>query len=81
MDELRKDMEILEMNVESDAEIMQKLLKAYNHSDASVETRLGALHDLEYYVHQVQLLNNSKCHTGIQLALMHLVIHSSVNLA
>lgn len=72
MDELRKDMEILEMNVESDAEIMQKLLKAYNHSDASVETRLGALHDLEYYVHQIDNANDLVSMGGFHLVLQAL---------
>ena len=53
IDELMEDFEQMNVNVETDVEIMQKLVNQYNDSKASVEERQKALQDLEYYAHQV----------------------------
>ena len=53
IDELMEDFEQMNVNVETDVEIMQKLVNQYNDSRASIEERTMALQDLEYYAHQV----------------------------
>lgn len=53
MEELRKDMEKLDMLVETDFQIMSKLISKLNSSSSTPEERVSALLDLEYLVHQV----------------------------
>lgn len=54
MDELKKDMVRLDMLMESDFQIMSRLVSQFNSSNATVEEKVKALHDLEYLVHQVR---------------------------
>lgn len=55
MDEIKAAFEELNLRQESDFEVMQKLLTRYRNKTSSFNSKLVALEDLEYYVHQVQL--------------------------
>ncbi|XP_054872288.1 nucleotide exchange factor SIL1 isoform X3 [Amphiprion ocellaris] len=61
LEELKKDMAQLDMLVETDVQIMRRLLDQFNSSNSTTEQRLGILLELEYMVHQVVLegLNSS----------------------
>ncbi|XP_072026976.1 nucleotide exchange factor SIL1-like [Amphiura filiformis] len=71
IDELKKDYEQLKVNIESDIEIMQRLVKIYNASDASLEERQMALHDLEYYAHQIDNARDL-----VSIGAFHLIIQA-----
>ncbi|KAM9741103.1 nucleotide exchange factor SIL1 isoform 2-T2 [Menidia menidia] len=53
LEELKRDMAELDLLVETDVQIMRRLLDQYNSSNATTEERLGILLELEYLVHQV----------------------------
>ncbi|KAL4631531.1 nucleotide exchange factor SIL1 [Arapaima gigas] len=53
LDELKKDMAELDMLLETDFQVMSRLVAQFNHSNATVDERVSALLDLEYLVHQV----------------------------
>ncbi|CAG5993453.1 unnamed protein product [Menidia menidia] len=53
LEELKRDMAQLDLLVETDVQIMRRLLDQYNSSNATTEERLGILLELEYLVHQV----------------------------
>ncbi|KAM4586086.1 nucleotide exchange factor SIL1 isoform 1-T2 [Fundulus diaphanus] len=53
LEELKKDMAELDLLVETDVQIMRRLLDQFNSSDTTTEQRLGILQELEYLVHQV----------------------------
>ncbi|XP_054879319.1 nucleotide exchange factor SIL1 isoform X1 [Poeciliopsis prolifica] len=53
LDELKKDMADLDLLVETDVQIMRRLLDQFNSSNSTVEQRLSILQELEYLVHQV----------------------------
>lgn len=53
IDELKRDLADLEMLVETDVQIMRRLITQFNSSNATVEVKVKALLDLEYLVHQV----------------------------
>lgn len=53
LEELKRDMAQLEMLVETDVQIMKRLLEQLNSSNSSTEQRLSVLQELEYLVHQV----------------------------
>ncbi|XP_077992621.1 nucleotide exchange factor SIL1-like [Glandiceps talaboti] len=52
-DDLKKDFEDMNINIETDAEIIVKLLDKYKNDGATIEDRQTALQDLEYYAHQI----------------------------
>lgn len=52
LEELKKDMAQLDLLVETDVQILRRLLDQFN-STRSTEERLNILHELEYMVHQV----------------------------
>ena len=62
IEELKKDMAQLDIQVETDSQIMARLVAQFNGSSASLEERLKVLLDLEYMVHQVSILE--KWNTG-----------------
>uniref|UniRef100_A0A3Q2EF25 Nucleotide exchange factor SIL1 n=1 Tax=Cyprinodon variegatus TaxID=28743 RepID=A0A3Q2EF25_CYPVA len=53
LEELKKDMAELDLLVETDVQIMKRLLEQFNSSSSSTEQRLSILLELEYLVHQV----------------------------
>uniref|UniRef100_A0A1A8SNG1 Nucleotide exchange factor SIL1 n=1 Tax=Nothobranchius rachovii TaxID=451742 RepID=A0A1A8SNG1_9TELE len=53
LEELKKDMAELDLLVETDLQIMRRLLDQLSSSSASPEQRLKILEELEYLVHQV----------------------------
>lgn len=55
MEELKKDMEALDMLVETDVQVMRKLLNQFNNTNSTTDEKVTALLDLEYLVHQVML--------------------------
>ncbi|XP_055782505.1 nucleotide exchange factor SIL1-like isoform X1 [Salvelinus fontinalis] len=67
MDELKKDMVRLDMLMESDFQIMSRLVSQFNSSNATVEEKVKALHDLEYLVHQVDNAQNLASSGGLKL--------------
>lgn len=55
MEELKKDMEALDMLVETDVQVMRKLLNQFNNTNSTTDEKVTALLELEYLVHQVML--------------------------
>lgn len=56
----------LDLLVETDFQVMSRLVAQLNRSVATVEERLAALLDLEYLVHQVRSLVTSVLFSGFQ---------------
>ncbi|XP_029439563.1 nucleotide exchange factor SIL1 isoform X2 [Rhinatrema bivittatum] len=72
IDELKKEFEELNMQIETDFEIMTKLISKFNSSNSSLDEKAAALNDLEYYVHQVDNAQNMLCVGGLQLVINEL---------
>uniref|UniRef100_A0A3Q0SYI3 Nucleotide exchange factor SIL1 n=1 Tax=Amphilophus citrinellus TaxID=61819 RepID=A0A3Q0SYI3_AMPCI len=53
VEELKKDMAQLDLLMETDVQIMRRLLDQFNSSNSTTEQRLSILMELEYLVHQV----------------------------
>lgn len=53
IEDLKKDYEAMNLHVETDLEVMTKLIQTYNSTESTLEDKTLALRDLEYYVHQV----------------------------
>ena len=56
-EELKKDLDEMQLNIETDTQIMKRLIDQYQRDDASVDERTAALYDLEFYVHQVIMMD------------------------
>ncbi|XP_067104453.1 nucleotide exchange factor SIL1 [Osmerus mordax] len=69
IEELKKDMAQLDILVESDSQIMARLVAQFNGSLASLEERLKVLLDLEYLVHQVDNAQNLASMGGLKLVI------------
>ncbi|MGH0163526.1 UNVERIFIED_CONTAM: hypothetical protein FKN15_065978 [Acipenser sinensis] len=69
LDELKRDMEVLGMMMETDFQIMSRLLQQFNSSAASLEERVSALRELEYLVHQVDNAQDFITIGGLQLVI------------
>ncbi|KAI4873441.1 hypothetical protein NFI96_027293 [Prochilodus magdalenae] len=67
MDDLKKDMEALDFLMETDVQIMRKLLSQFNSTSSTVDQRVTALLDLEYLVHQVDNAQNLVSMGGMKL--------------
>ncbi|KAL0973984.1 hypothetical protein UPYG_G00213880 [Umbra pygmaea] len=67
MEELKKDMASLDMLIQSDFQVISKLVSQFNSSNATVEEKVKALHDLEYLVHQVDNAQNLASRGGLKL--------------
>ncbi|NXE93063.1 SIL1 factor, partial [Menura novaehollandiae] len=52
-EQLKEEFEKLNMKMETDYEIMVKLISKFNSSASTLDEKVAALYDLEYYVHQV----------------------------
>lgn len=55
IEELKKDMKALDMLVETDVQVMRKLLNQFNNTNSTTDEKVTALFELEYLVHQVML--------------------------
>ena len=53
MDELKEDMDALNLGMKTDVEIIRELVDLYKNETTSEEEKVFILSDLEYYVHQV----------------------------
>ena len=53
IDELKRELQDLELNVRTDREILTQLLEKYRNPDLQTKDRISLLTDMEYYVHQV----------------------------
>ncbi|XP_036404036.1 nucleotide exchange factor SIL1 isoform X1 [Megalops cyprinoides] len=69
IEELKKDMAQLDMLVETDFQVMTRLIAKFNHSSATVEERVAALLDLEYLVHQVDNAQDLVSMGGLKLVI------------
>ncbi|XP_053487549.1 nucleotide exchange factor SIL1 isoform X2 [Ictalurus furcatus] len=67
MDELRRDLSMSNVLVETDVQIMSKLLSKFNSTNSTVDQRVAALLDLEYLVHQVDNAHNLVLMGGMEL--------------
>lgn len=69
IEELKKDMEALDMLVETDVQVMRKLLNQFNNTNSTTDEKVTALLDLEYLVHQVDNAQNLVSMGGMQLVI------------
>ncbi|NXV11180.1 SIL1 factor, partial [Cepphus grylle] len=53
IEQLKEEFEKLNVKMETDYEIMVKLIGKFNSSASTLDEKVAALYDLEYYVHQV----------------------------
>ncbi|KFZ59872.1 Nucleotide exchange factor SIL1, partial [Podiceps cristatus] len=53
IEQLKEEFEKLNVKMETDYEIMVKLISKFNSSVSTLDEKVAALYDLEYYVHQV----------------------------
>ncbi|NXF23871.1 SIL1 factor, partial [Rhodinocichla rosea] len=53
IEQLKEEFEKLNMKIETDYEIMVKLISKFNSSASTLDEKVAVLYDLEYYVHQV----------------------------
>ncbi|NWU63876.1 SIL1 factor, partial [Pterocles burchelli] len=53
IEQLKEEFEKLNMKMETDYEIMVKLIGKFNSSASTLDEKVAALYGLEYYVHQV----------------------------
>ncbi|KAM6953037.1 nucleotide exchange factor SIL1 [Lycodopsis pacificus] len=67
LEELKRDFAQLDLLVETDVQIMKRLLDQFNSSNSTTEQRLSILLELEYLVHQVDNAQNLCSMGGLQL--------------
>ncbi|XP_075457743.1 nucleotide exchange factor SIL1 isoform X2 [Ascaphus truei] len=72
IEELKKEFHELNIHIETDFEIMTKLLKRFNNSMSTTAEKVDALNDLEYYVHQVDNAQDLLTSGGLQLLISNL---------
>uniref|UniRef100_A0A3Q3X4H4 Nucleotide exchange factor SIL1 n=1 Tax=Mola mola TaxID=94237 RepID=A0A3Q3X4H4_MOLML len=72
LEELKRDMAQLELLVETDFQIMKRLLEQLNSSGSTVEQKLSVLLELEYLVHQVDNAQSLCTMGGLELILQGL---------
>ncbi|KAG7241922.1 hypothetical protein INR49_024669 [Caranx melampygus] len=69
LEELKRDMSQLELLVETDVQIMKRLLEQFNSSNTTTEQRVNILLELEYLVHQVDNAHTLCSMGGLQVIL------------
>ncbi|XP_020370074.1 nucleotide exchange factor SIL1 isoform X2 [Rhincodon typus] len=67
--ELMEDFEAMNVVMETDMEIINKLVSKFNSSNVTLEDKVAALYDLEYYVHQVDNAQHLMSIGGLQLVI------------
>uniref|UniRef100_A0A665VHD1 Nucleotide exchange factor SIL1 n=1 Tax=Echeneis naucrates TaxID=173247 RepID=A0A665VHD1_ECHNA len=69
LEELKREMDQMDLLVETDVQIMRRLLEQFNSSNTNAEQRLNILLELEYMVHQVDNAQTLCSMGGLQLVL------------
>ncbi|XP_058564507.1 nucleotide exchange factor SIL1 isoform X1 [Neofelis nebulosa] len=69
IEELKKDFEELNVVIETDMQIMVRLINKFNSSSSSLEEKIAALFDLEYYVHQMDNAQDLLSFGGLQVVI------------
>ncbi|XP_065546298.1 nucleotide exchange factor SIL1 isoform X2 [Lathamus discolor] len=67
IEQLKEEFEKLNVKMETDYEIMVKLISKFNSSASTLDEKVAALYDLEYYVHQVDNAKDFLSMGGLQL--------------
>ncbi|KAM4678314.1 nucleotide exchange factor SIL1 [Discoglossus pictus] len=67
IEDLKKAFSDLNIRVETDFEIMTRIINTFNNSISTTAEKVNALYDLEYYVHQVDNAQNLFKLGGLQL--------------
>uniref|UniRef100_A0A670Y876 Nucleotide exchange factor SIL1 n=1 Tax=Pseudonaja textilis TaxID=8673 RepID=A0A670Y876_PSETE len=67
IEKLKEEFRELNLQLETDLEIMLKLIHKFNNSASTLEEKITALSDLEYYVHQVDNAKDLLSLGGLQL--------------
>uniref|UniRef100_A0A8D0F3D9 Nucleotide exchange factor SIL1 n=1 Tax=Strix occidentalis caurina TaxID=311401 RepID=A0A8D0F3D9_STROC len=69
IEQLKEEFEKLNVKMETDYEIMVKLISKFNSSASTLDEKVAALYDLEYYVHQVDNAKDFLSMGGLQLVI------------
>nr|XP_023408366.1 nucleotide exchange factor SIL1 [Loxodonta africana] len=69
IEELKKDFAELNVVIETDMQIMVRLINKFNSSSSSLEEKIAALFDLEYYVHQMDNAQDLFSFGGLQVVI------------
>ncbi|KAM7142597.1 nucleotide exchange factor SIL1 isoform 2-T3 [Molossus nigricans] len=69
IEELKRDFEELNVVIETDMQIMVRLINKFNSSNSSLEEKIAALFDLEYYVHQMDNAQDLLSFGGLQVVI------------
>ncbi|XP_027712299.1 nucleotide exchange factor SIL1 [Vombatus ursinus] len=69
IEDLKKDFEALNVVIESDLQIMVRLISQFNSSSTTLEEKIMALYDLEYYVHQMDNAQDLLSFGGLQVVI------------
>ncbi|NWX85616.1 SIL1 factor, partial [Nothoprocta pentlandii] len=69
IEKLKEEFEKLNVKLETDYEIMVKLIGKFNSSASTLDEKVAALYDLEYYVHQVDNAKDFLSLGGLQLVI------------
>ncbi|KAM7004210.1 nucleotide exchange factor SIL1-like [Passerculus sandwichensis] len=69
IEQLKEEFEKLNMKIETDYEIMVKLISKFNSSASTLDEKVAALYDLEYYVHQVDNAKDFLSMGGLRLVI------------
>ncbi|KAH0506140.1 Nucleotide exchange factor SIL1, partial [Microtus ochrogaster] len=69
IEELKKEFDELNVVLESDMQIMVRLINKFNSSSSSLEEKVAALFDLEYYVHQMDNAQDLLSFGGLQVVI------------
>lgn len=69
IEQLKEEFEKLNVKMETDYEIMVKLISKFNSSTSTLEEKVAALYDLEYYVHQVDNAKDFLSMGGLRLVI------------
>lgn len=69
IEELKKEFDELNVFIETDMQIMVRLINKFNSSSSSLEEKIAALFDLEYYVHQMDNAQDLLSFGGLQVVI------------
>uniref|UniRef100_A0A5F8H9E0 Nucleotide exchange factor SIL1 n=1 Tax=Monodelphis domestica TaxID=13616 RepID=A0A5F8H9E0_MONDO len=69
IEDLKKDFEALNVVIETDLQIMIRLINQFNSSSTTLEEKITALYDLEYYVHQMDNARDLLSFGGLQVVI------------
>ncbi|KAM6055945.1 nucleotide exchange factor SIL1 isoform 1-T1 [Chlamydotis macqueenii] len=69
IEQLKEEFEKLNVKMETDYEIMVKLISKFNSSASTLDEKVAALYDLEYYVHQVDNAKDFLSMGGLRLVI------------